>query len=81
MSDKQDKEIMADLDKSFDLLRTDPMSEAAYQETKNKDRQWKINDPVGYKKDMEEMCKAMFGDKWEREYQLMLKEEFPEEFV
>ena len=37
-------------------------------------------DPDGFKKDMEKMCKAMFGDNWEVEYNAMLREEFPEEF-
>jgi hypothetical protein len=81
MPDNDDKTIMEEIDKGFDLLKTDPASEAAYQDMKQKDVQWKKTDPAGYKKDMEDMCKEMFGDNWEREYTLMLKEEFPEEFA
>jgi len=29
---------------------------------------------------MENMCKQMFGEKWQIEYEAMLREEFPEEF-
>ncbi len=75
----RDDDILKDLDKSFNMLRTDPVSEAAYETQKQKDLEWKLNDPAGYKKDMEKMCKEMFGDKWEVEYKAMLAEEFPEE--
>lgn len=75
----RDDDILKDLDKSFNMLKTDPASEAAYETLKSKDLEWKLNDPDGYKKDMENMCKEMFGDKWEVEYKAMLAEEFPEE--
>lgn len=70
----------AGIQESFRLLNDPALGEYEHQEHKRRDREWKLNDPDGYKKDMEQMCKEMFGDKWEEEYQAMLREEFPEEF-
>jgi len=36
-----DDKVMAELDKSFDLLTTDPRSEAAYETMKRQDKEWK----------------------------------------
>jgi len=69
-----------DLEESFHLLSNTSKSKVEYELVKRRDRLWKEKDPVAYKKDMEDMCKAMFGDGWEREYDLLLREEFPEEF-
>ena len=80
MSNTDDEKIRAELDKSFNLLTTDPLSEAEHEKLKARDREWKKDDPEAYKKDMENMCKAMFGNDWEMEYTAMLREEFPEEF-
>jgi hypothetical protein len=80
MALSEEEKIRAELEKGFGLLTTDPMSEARQEELKARDKDWKKNDPDGYKKDMEKMCKAMFGDAWEVEYDAMLREEFPEEF-
>ena len=80
MTQSDDEKILAELNKGFDMLTTDPASEARYEELKGRDEEWKKKDPDGFKKDMEKMCKAMFGDKWEVEYNAMLREEFPEEF-
>jgi hypothetical protein len=79
MSDYDDKKVIADLDKSFDLLTTDPLAEAQYQNLKLKDEDWKRTNPDSYKEDMKNMCRAMFGDHWEIEYDAMLREEFPHE--
>ena len=70
----------ADLDKSFQLLSGNIEAGIQHEHQKMQDRLWKETDPEGYKKDMERMCKAMFGDNWQPEYEAMLKEEFPEEF-
>jgi hypothetical protein len=80
MTQSDDEKILAELDKGFDMLTTDPASEAHYEELKARDKEWKKKDPDGFKKDMEKMCKAMFGDNWEVEYNAMLREEFPEEY-
>ena len=80
MTQSDDEKILAELNKGFDMLTTDPASEARYEELRGRDEEWKKKDPDGFKKDMEKMCKAMFGDKWEVEYNAMLREEFPEEF-
>jgi hypothetical protein len=80
MTQSDDEKIRAELNKGFDMLTTDPASEARYEELKGRDEEWKKKDPGGFKKDMDKMCKAMFGDRWEVEYNAMLREEFPEEF-
>lgn len=79
MSTDEDK-ALADLDNSFDLLGRDPLSQANYEKARQNDRQWKERDPIGYKQDMEKMCKQMCGDNWEAEYEALLREEFPEDF-
>lgn len=79
MDDNEDK-ARQEIDRGFDLLLGNPQAEGAYEIMKNREREWKERDPVGYKKDMEDMCKEMFGERWEVEYQAMLREEFPEEF-
>ncbi len=71
---------LAELDEAFSLLNRNPAMEAACKEARDRDKQWKKRDPEGYKKDMEDMCKQMFGEKWQIEYEAMLREEFPEEF-
>jgi hypothetical protein len=76
-----DDKALAELDKNFDLLTTDPRSEAAYGMMKRRDKEWKEEDPEGYKKDMENMCKEMCGDNWEAEYDAFLREEFPEDYA
>ncbi|MEJ2717129.1 MAG: hypothetical protein P8182_08310 [Deltaproteobacteria bacterium] len=80
MTRSDDENYSDDLDKSFRLLVTDPASEAAHEQMKARDREWKQRDPEGFKKDMEHMCREMFGDDWKKEYDAMLREEFPEEF-
>ena len=80
MSNTDEKKALEDLDKGFSLLVTDPVSEAAFEKKKAEDLEWKRTDPEGYKKDMEKMCRNMFGDDWQVEYDAMLREEFPEEF-
>ena len=80
MSGYDEKKALEELEKGFRLLVTDPVSEAAHEQLKKRDLEWKERDPEGYKKDMEKMCKKMFGDQWRIEYEAMLQEEFPEEF-
>jgi hypothetical protein len=79
MGRDEDKEL-AELDTSFSLMVGDTKAGLEYEQIKLKDKSWKQRDPEGFKKDMEEMCKSMFGDNWQVEYEAMLKEEFPEEF-
>jgi hypothetical protein len=79
MSNSDDKKALEDLEKSFMLLTTDPLSQAAYEQRRAQDLRWKERDPEGYKKDMEKMCREMFGDGWQIQYEAMLREEFPEE--
>ncbi len=80
MGKSNDDKQMTDLDKAFSLLTTTPQEEAAHEKHQAEQLQWKLTDPVGYKQDMEKMCREMFGDEWEAEYEAMLREEFPEEF-
>ncbi len=79
MASSDEDRSIADLDKSFNLLTTTPEEQAAYEEHQDKEVEWKTTDPKGYKKDMEKMCREMFGDKWKMEYEAMLAEEFPED--
>lgn len=74
----EDKEL-AGLEEDFKLLAGDAKGQTAYEALKLGDKDWKKRDPEGYKQDMADMCKAMFGDNWEIEYRSMLREEFPEE--
>ena len=71
---------LAELDASFNLLVGNTKAGLAYEEIKRQDGQWKTSDPEGYKKDMEDLCKSVFPDNWEIEYEAMLREEFPEDF-
>lgn len=80
MTTKDKDKISAEIDDAFNLMTVDALSQGRYERTKTQDREWKKNDPEGYKKDMEKMCRTMFGDGWEIEYEAMLREEFPEEF-
>ena len=74
-----DDENLGEIDEALNLVNRNPEAEAAYKQARNNDEEWKARDPEGYKKDMEHMCKQMFGDKWQIEYEAMLREEFPEE--
>jgi hypothetical protein len=80
MTRSDDENYLDDLDKGFRLLVTDPASEAAHEQMLARDREWKQRDPEGFKKDMERMCREMFGNDWKKEYDAMVREEFPEEF-
>jgi len=75
----QDNDL-AEIDEAFGLINRNRAMEAACNEARGRDKKWKARDPEGYKKDMENMCKQMFGEKWQIEYEAMLREEFPEEF-
>jgi hypothetical protein len=75
-----DDKTVDELNKDFDLLLTNPSSAVNLERMKRDSKEWKLKDPVGYKKDMENMCKEMLGDAWLPEYEALLREEFPEEF-
>ncbi len=77
---RNDGKDLEDLDKSFSLLAGNTKAGLEYEQLKLKDEAWKRADPEEYKKEMEDMCKAMFGETWETEYEAMVKEEFPEGF-
>jgi hypothetical protein len=79
MSNKGDEAGIKELDEVFDLLGTPAQMRRVHEVVRPDDKEWKNKDPESYKKDMEEMCKAMFGENWKAEYELMIKEEFPEE--
>ncbi len=79
MSQAPDDKELAGLEEDFKLLMGDSKGQTAYEGLKLGDKEWKEKDPESYKRDMADMCKAMFGEKWEVEYQAMLLEEFPEE--
>lgn len=68
----------SDIDKSFQLLAAGSKIRVEQEEHKIRDSAWKAADPEGYKKDMEHMCKEMFGDRWQVEYEAMVREEFPD---
>jgi hypothetical protein len=78
MGDSQNREA-EELDESFQLLSGNLKSAIENQQLRSRDQLWKATDPEGYKKDMEQMCKEMFGDRWRTEYEIMLREEFPDE--
>ncbi len=80
MTHSEDDSPLGLLDQSLDMLTRRGRCLEAHREIKQRDLEWKITDPVGYKKDLEEMCRKIFGDQWEAQYQLLLREEFPEEF-
>ena len=79
MSNREDDVQNKELDEAFDLLGTPAQMKRAHEIVGRNDKEWKTSDPESYKKDMEEMCKAMFGENWQTEYELMVKEEFSEE--
>ena len=79
MSNKDDDTGMKEIDEAFNLLGTPAQMKRVHEVVRRNDKEWKTKDPESYKKDMEEMCKAMFGKNWKAEYELMIKEEFPEE--
>ncbi len=81
MSTSDWEKDLAELEKSFAMLGLNNKASEAYQIRKAGDEQWKVRDPEGYKKDMENMCKAVLGDDWLPAYEAMLREEFPEEFA
>ncbi len=80
MTNSDDDNGFAAIDEGFRLLSDPTGGSFQHRELKRQDEEWKLNDPEGYRKDMETMCKEMFGDSWEVEYEAMLREEFPEEF-
>ncbi len=80
MSDDTPDTSLDEINEAFQLMGRDPLTEFTRREFKQKEQEWKEQDPEGYKKDMEKMCREMFGDKWEVEYQAMLREEFPNEY-
>ncbi|MBI5571302.1 MAG: hypothetical protein HY914_15265 [Desulfomonile tiedjei] len=77
---RDDDKTIKELDKNFELLLTNASGAANLQRMKQDDRIWRVKDPIGYKKDMEDMCRAMFGEAWLVEYEALLRDEFPEEF-
>ncbi len=77
---RDDDKTIGELDRSFEMLLTNPSAATNLERLKRDDKAWKQLDPVGYKKDMEDMCKAMFGEGWRVEYEALVREEFPEEF-
>ena len=79
MTSPDDEKILAQIDEGFSLLGEKASLEVARRDFFAAKEDWKAKDPEGYKKDMEEMCKKIFGDRWQTEYELMLKEEFPQD--
>jgi hypothetical protein len=79
MLDDDESKIVEQVEEGFKLLTVDPLSAAGYEDAKREDLEWKTRDPVGFKQDMEQMCRAMFADDWEIQYKAMLREEFPDE--
>jgi hypothetical protein len=78
MTSSDEEKALAEIEEGLNLLGEKPTLEAARRDFFLAKEDWKTKDPEGYKKDMEEMCKKIFGDQWRVEYDLMLKEEFPE---
>jgi hypothetical protein len=79
MTLSKDGKSFDDIDEGFRMLSEKTSLEASRRDFIEVKQDWKTKDPEGYKKDMEEMCKKIFGDQWQFEYELMLKEEFPED--
>ena len=79
MTAQDDENISAEIDEALGMLGRPTSIEVARRDFTAAKQDWKTKDPESYKKDMEEMCRKIFGDNWEVEYQLMLKEEFPED--
>ena len=80
MTDFDDKKSMSEIDEALELLSSPALTDPRRSELRRDKEEWKTSDPAGYKKDMEQMCTDMFGDAWQTEYEMMLREEFPEEF-
>jgi len=81
MSISDEDKALLDLDKALAMLGPSSKAGVAEQLRKARDDEWKRNDPEGYKADMEQMCKAMFGDDWRPAFEAMMREEFPEEYA
>lgn len=79
MTAPDDKNLPDEIDEGLKMVGQPTSLELARRDFAAAKQDWKTNDPESYKKDMEEMCKKMFGDQWKAEYALMLKEEFPED--
>jgi len=79
MTVSDDEKALAEIDEGFQMLGREVSLEMARRHSIDAKENWKTNDPESFKKDMEEMCRKIFGDQWRAEYDLMLKEEFPEE--
>ncbi len=80
MKHSEDDSPLDLLEQSLNMLTRRGRCLEAHKEIRERDLGWKTTDPAGYKKDLEEMCRKIFGDQWEAEYLILLQEEFPEEF-
>jgi hypothetical protein len=81
MTDNDERKDIAEIDEALALLARPSLTDPRRSELRREKEEWKATDPEGYKKDMEKMCKDMFGDTWQSEYESMLREEFPEDFA
>jgi hypothetical protein len=78
MTISDDEKLAAEIDEGLKILGQGSSIEVVRREFRSVKQKWKESDPDSFKQDMEEMCKKIFGDQWEGEYQAMLKEEFPD---
>jgi hypothetical protein len=78
MTESDYEKLAAEIDEGLKILGQGSSMEVVRREFLSVKQTWKESDPESFKQDMEEMCKKIFGDQWEAEYQAMLKEEFPE---
>ena len=80
MSSSDEDNELEGIEEGLRLLNDPGHGNYEHEQRKRREEEWKLNDPDGYKKDMELMCREMFGDDWELEYEAMVREEFPDEF-
>lgn len=81
MKDSNERKGLEEIEEGFRLLNDPGTGDYAYEERKRRDQEWKRRDPDAYKKDMERMCREMFGNNWQVEYEAMIREEFPEDLA
>ncbi|MEW6351420.1 MAG: hypothetical protein AB1646_20395 [Thermodesulfobacteriota bacterium] len=79
MTHSENDSPLGALEQSLNMLTRRGQCLEAFKEIKARDLEWKTTDPGAYKKDLEEMCRKIFGDQWEAQYRILLREEFPGE--
>jgi hypothetical protein len=80
MPTSKDPDIQDLLDDNLNMLTRRGQCLAALKEMKVRDLEWKQTDPIAYKQDMQDLCRKIYGDAWQPQYEILMREEFPEQF-